>query len=163
MFRTRYFAVCTGLIAAAGLLITVAQTCAAGADERQPAHDQEATYLAVLRSDAPAPEKALACKGLAIYGGNDAVPALAPLLADEQLASWARIALQAIPGPAADDALRQAMGKLRGRLLIGVINSIAVRRDAKAADGLSQRLEDADPEVARAAAVALAASAVRKP
>jgi HEAT repeat protein len=92
---------------------------------------------------------------LAIYGGREAVPALAPLLADEQLASWARIALQTIPDPAAEDALRQAMGKLQGRLLIGVINSIAVRRDAKAVDGLIERLKDADPEVASAAAVAL--------
>jgi len=149
MFRTQYGLVCAVLIAAAGFLTTAAPTCAAEAD------DQEAKHLAVLQSDAPAAEKALACKGLAIYGGKDAVPALAPLLADEQLASWARIALQAIPDPAADDALRQAMGELQGRLLIGVINSIAVRRDAKAVDGLIERLKDADPEVATAAAVAL--------
>ncbi|MHC4403500.1 MAG: HEAT repeat domain-containing protein [Planctomycetota bacterium] len=155
MFRTRHFAVCAVFVAAAGFLMTVAQTCAAGADDKKPADDQEAKYLAVLQSDAPAAEKALACKKLAIYGGKDAVPSLAPLLEDEQLASWARIALQAIPDPAADDALRQAMGKLQGRLLIGVINSIAVRRDAKAADGLIERLKDADPEVASAAAVAL--------
>ena len=155
MFRTRYFTVCAVLIAAAGFLMTVAQTCAVGAEDKKPADDQEAKYLAVLRSDAPAAEKALACKGLAIYGGKDAVPALAPLLADEQLASWARIALQTIPDAAAEDALRQAMGKLRGKLLIGVINSIAVRRDAKAADGLTERLKDADTEVAAAAAVAL--------
>ena len=155
MFRTRYSAKYALLIAAAGFLTTAAQTFAAEADDKNPAGDQEAKYLAVLRSDAPAAEKALACKGLAIYGGKDAVPALAPLLADEQLASWARIALQTIPDPAAEDALRQAMGKLQGRLLIGVINSIAVRRDAKAADGLIERLKDADPEVASAAAVAL--------
>ena len=141
--------------AAGGFVITVAQTCAAGADEKKTAGDQEAKYLAVLRSDAPAAEKALACKGLAIYGGKDAAPALAPLLADEQLASWARIALQAIPDQAAEEALRQALGKLQGRLLIGVINSVAVRRDAKAVDGLIDRLKDADPEVASAAAVAL--------
>ena len=47
------------------------------------------------------------------------------------------------------------MGKLQGRLLIGVINSIGVRRDAKAVDGLAVRLKDADAEVASAAAVAL--------
>jgi HEAT repeat protein len=146
---------CTILIAAAGLLMTVAPTCAAGADAKKPPADQEAKYLAVLRSDAPAAEKALACKRLAIYGGKAAVPAVAPLLADEQLASWARIALQTIPDPAAEDALRQALDKLQGRLLIGVINSIAVRRDAKAVEGLIARLKDADSEVASAAAVAL--------
>ena len=74
MFRTRYSAVCAVLIAAAGIVMTVAPTFAAEAG------DQQAQYLAVLRSDAPAAEKALACKGLAIYGGKDAVPALAPAL-----------------------------------------------------------------------------------
>jgi len=154
MFRKRYSVACAVLIAAAGLIATLAQTCA-GADAKEPAGDREAKHLAVLRSDAPAADKALACKGLAIYGGKEAVPALAPLLADEQLASWARIALQAIPDPAADDALREALGKLQGRLAIGVINSIAVRRDAKAVGGLIARVKDADPEVASAAAVAL--------
>ena len=92
---------------------------------------------------------------MAVHGTGDAVPALAPLLADDQLASWARIALEVIPDPAADEALRQAMGKLKGRLLVGVINSIGVRRDAKAVDGLAQQLKDADADVASAAAVAL--------
>jgi len=155
MLRTRYSATYAVLIAAAGFVLTIAQDCATGADNTKPTDDQEAKYLAVLQSDAPAAEKALACKGLAIYGGKDAVPVLAPLLADEQLASWARIALQAIPDSAAEEALRQAMGKLHGRLLIGVINSIAVRRDTKAVDGLIERLKDTDTEVAAAAAVAL--------
>ena len=47
------------------------------------------------------------------------------------------------------------MGKLQGKLLVGVINSIGVRRDAKAVSGLVKKLKDADPEVASAAAVAL--------
>ncbi|MCL4204779.1 MAG: HEAT repeat domain-containing protein [Pirellulaceae bacterium] len=155
MFRTQDTALYAALITATAWLVTVASTDAAGADAEQPAIDHEGQYLAVLRSDAPAAEKALACKHLAIYGSKESVPALAPLLADEQLASWARIALQTIPDPAAEDALRQALEKLRGRLLIGVINSLAVRRDAKAVQGLIERLNDTDTEVASAAAVAL--------
>ena len=154
MFRTRYSAVCAVLIAA-GFLTAAVQTHAARADGKKPAGDPQAKLIAVLRSDAPPAEKAIACKRLAICGGKEAMPALAPLLADEKLASWARIALQTIPDPAAEDALRQAMGKLQGKLLIGVINSIAVRRDAKAVDGLIERLKDADIEVASAAAVAV--------
>jgi HEAT repeat protein len=76
-------------------------------------------------------------------------------LSDEHLASWARIALEAIPGSAPDAALRQAAAKLNGRLLVGVINSIGVRRDASAIGILGEKLKDADPEVASAAAVAL--------
>ena len=84
----------------------------AAADDAAPMQQQK--LIAVLRSDAPPAEKAIACKRLAICGGKEAVPALAPLLADEELASWARIALEAIPDPAADDALRQALGKAAG-------------------------------------------------
>lgn len=116
---------------------------------------KEKESLAVLRSDAPAGEKAIACKKLAIYGSSEAVPDLAKLLPNPQLSSWARIALEAIPGPAADEALRKASESLEGELLVGTINSIGVRRDANSVEVLTKRLEDKDSEVASAAAVAL--------
>ncbi len=116
---------------------------------------KESDLIAVLQSNSPKAEKAIPCKELAIYGTEKAVPALAPLLADEELASWARIALEAIPDSAADTALRNAVGELEGRLLIGVINSIGVRRDAQAVALLAQKLNDANAGVASAAAVAL--------
>lgn len=116
---------------------------------------EEDALLGVLQSTAGPAEKAMACRQLAIRGTARAVPALASLLADPQLASWARIALEAIPDPAADAALREAAGKLNGRLLVGVLNSIGRRRDAQAVPVLSARLREADPEVAGAAAVAL--------
>jgi hypothetical protein len=74
----------------------------AGAAEALPA---EAELIAVLRSDASEADKALACKKLAIKGSAGAVGELAKLLANERLASWARIPLEAIPGPEADAAL----------------------------------------------------------
>jgi len=136
--------------------ITLLSLVLAGAAEGQAASvPKERALISLLESKAPPAEKALACKQLAIYGSTDAVPALAPLLSDPQLASWARIALEAIPGSAPDAALRRAMGKLQGKLLVGVINSIGVRRDPKATSGLVKRLKDADPAVASAAAVAL--------
>jgi HEAT repeat protein len=128
---------------------------AAAADSQGAASEKERGLINTLQSGAPAAEKAITCKQLAIYGTKDAVPALAPLLSDKDLSSWARIALESIPGPEADDALREAMGKVQGRLLVGVINSIAVRRDAKAVSGLVDKLKDTDPDVASAAAVAL--------
>ena len=92
--------------------------------------EKERKLIAILKSDAPSQDKAIPCKQLAVYGTKDAVPALAALLSNSDLASWARIALEAIPDPAVDDALRTAMGKLQGNLLVGVINSIGYRRDA---------------------------------
>jgi HEAT repeat protein len=118
--------------------------------------EDEATLIAVLTSpDSSKADKAITCKKLAVFGSKDAVPALAPLLSDEQLISWARIALESIPGPEADEALRTAMGTLEGRSLVGVINSIGVRRDAAAVPGLVGRLKDNDARVASSAAVAL--------
>ncbi|WP_347245269.1 HEAT repeat domain-containing protein [Thermogutta sp.] len=115
----------------------------------------ESDLVAILKSDAPKGDKALACKKLAVFGTAQAVPVLAPLLADPELASWARIALEAIPDPACDAALREAAGKLDGRLAVGVINSIGVRRDPQAIEVLTQRLGDNDVDVAAAAAAAL--------
>ncbi len=153
MLTNRHFISCAALLVAVSTLAT-SQTGMAAAGN-QSSKEKESQLIAVLRSDAPAAEKAITCKRLAIYGTKDAVPALAPLLLDKDLSSWARIALEVIPGPEADEALRGAVGKAQGRLLVGVINSIAVRRDAQAVNGLVERLKDADPDVASAAAVAL--------
>lgn len=119
-----------------------------------PAPATEPELIETLRKGQPA-EKAIACKQLTIYGSAAAVPELAKLLSDEQLSSWSRIALEAIPGPEADAALVEAAKKLKGQLLIGMINSLGVRRCSDAIDVLSQRLNEADEEVASAAAVAL--------
>jgi HEAT repeat protein len=115
----------------------------------------EAELLEVLRGDAPGSDKAIACKRLAVFGSAAAVPELAKLLGDEKFSSWSRIALEAIPGEEADDALRTAASQLQGRLLIGVINSLGVRRDGQAVDLLTAKLKDAEPAVAASAAVSL--------
>ncbi len=116
---------------------------------------KESELMRVLQSDAPPAEKAITCKRLAVCGTKDAIPALAPLLLDKELSSSARIALEAIPGPEAEAALRTGMDKAQGRLLVGIINSISVRRDAQAVTGLVAKLKDTDGDVASAAAVAL--------
>lgn len=135
---------------AAALLISLSTLPAADISP-----EKEAEQLAILRSDAPAAQKAVACKKLAIDGSKAAVPDLEKLLPDPQLSSWARIALETIPGPEADAALRKAAESLDGRLLIGMLNSIGVRRDAGAVELLAKRLTNADADVASAAAVAL--------
>jgi HEAT repeat protein len=155
IIRIRYYAICAAFVAAVASAIAAGPGRAADAGNGNTAQDKQRKLIGVLRSNAPPQEKAITCKLLAIYGTEEAVPVLAPLLSDESLASWARIPLEVIPGAAADDALRGALGKLRGRLLVGAINSIGVRRDAKAVDELVRRLKDADAEVASAAAVAL--------
>jgi len=148
IIKKRYFCWCIALVIAAFWTGAFAQN--------QPAEGfKESDLIRVLQSDAAKGEKAITCKRLAIYGSEKCVPVVAPLLADKELSSWARITLEAIPGPAADAALREASSELKGRLLVGVINSIAVRRDIGAVDRLVQKLDDTDASVASAAAVAL--------
>jgi len=115
--------------------------------------EAEAKLIAVLKSDASHKEKVDACRQLAVIGTKDAVPPLAALLGDEKLSHMARYGLEPIPDPAVDDAFRDALGKLKGRQLVGVIGSIGVRRDAKAVPALAELLHR--PGVAQAASRAL--------
>jgi HEAT repeat protein len=135
------------------LLATGGATLADGA--RLTGKDQQDKLIAVLKSDAPLKDKADACRELSLIGNKDAVAPLAALLGDEKLSHLARYGLEPIPDPAVDDALRGALAKLKGRLLIGVIGSIGVRRDAEAVGPLSGLLKDSDAQVAQAAARAL--------
>ena len=136
------------------LMFTTASSVRA-ADGFKISQEKEKEQIAILRSDAPPGEKAIACKKLAIDGSSECVGDLAKLLTDPQLASWSRIALEAIPGAAPDEALRKSSESLEGNLLIGVLNSIGVRRDAGSVEVLTKRLSDKNEDVAAAAAVAL--------
>jgi HEAT repeat protein len=140
------------------LVITLLLTFAASpfAKPAQPTtKDQVAKLTAVLKSDAPQKEKADACRELARIGTKDAVAPLAALLSDEKLSHMARYGLETIPDPSVDKALREAAGKLQGRMLVGVVGSLGVRRDTKAVKVLTKLLHDSDNDVAQAAARAL--------
>jgi HEAT repeat protein len=115
-----------------------------------------AALLHILK-DAHASEfqKAKACQRAGELGAKGAVPALAALLGNEHLSAYARYGLEPIADASADAALRAALSKLKGNLLVGVINSIGKRKDAEAGPALAKMIYDADPNVARAAASAV--------
>ena len=100
-------------------------------------------------------QKAIACKKLAFVGGPEAVQPMAALLSHPQLACYARFGLEPNPAPSVDDALRAALPKLKGKLQVGVITSIGVRKDARALDVLTKLIDDGDAEVAGAAAASV--------
>ena len=100
-------------------------------------------------------QKAIACKKLAFVGGKEAVRPMAALLSHPQLACYARFGLEPNPDPLVDEALRVALPKLKGRLQMGVITSIGVRKDAKALDALTKLIDDSDAEVAGAASASV--------
>jgi HEAT repeat protein len=139
----------------AAVLLCAAATLSLAQTVVPATKEQETKLLTVLKSDASQKEKADACRLLGLIGTKDAIAALAALLPDEKLSHMARYGLEPIPDPAVDQALRDALGKLKGPPLVGVIGSIGVRRDAQAVGPLATFLQDTDADVAQAAARAL--------
>ena len=121
-----------------------------------PPKADEGKLLAVLKSaDATHKEKVDACRGLALIATEKSIAPVAALLSDEKLSHMARYVLETIKDPAVDEALRDALGKLKGMPLVGVIGSVGVRRDTRAVGALAKMLKDSDAVVVRAAARAL--------
>lgn len=115
-----------------------------------------AGLIAILKdSGASEFQKSKACVRAGELGSAEAVPALAALLDDEHLSVYARYGLEPISDPAAGEAFRGALTKLKGDRLIGVVNSLGKRRDEKAAPALVKMLGGSDDDLARAAASAL--------
>jgi HEAT repeat protein len=110
---------------------------------------------AFLESDATYAAKDFVCRELSIAGTEASVPALASMLTDEKVSDIARYALERIPGPAVDDALRKALPKAEGKAKIGIINTLGVRGDKKAVESLAKLTNDANETVAVAAVAAL--------
>lgn len=132
-----------------GLFLAVAPALSMESDNKTQA------WIDTLQSEASLFEKTRACQQLGEFGTVQAVPALASLLDHEKLSTYARAGLERIPGPEASAALRQAMGQLQGTRQIGVIHSLAALRDEKAVRALSTLVQDSDPEVGKAALLAL--------
>ena len=120
------------------------------------ARKQLETGLAgALGSDVPRAAKDYVCRQLSSIGTAAAVPALAKLLADEELSHMGRYALERIPAAEAGAALREALPKVDGELEIGVISSLGVRGEPASVEPLGKLLGDAEDAVAVAAAHAL--------
>ena len=133
--------------------LAVAQDAAPAAPAIEDA--SEATLIGIIQGDAPYVDKLKACRGLRIRGTAAAVPALAAMLPNPELSHIARYALEPMPCPQAGKALRDAVAKTAGKAKAGLAASLGVRRDPDAVPVLTPLLNDADAEVAQAAAAAL--------
>lgn len=132
-------------------LLALLSTMPLAQETSESPQSEIAKLISVLTSDANVFDKAMACRRLSVIGDESAVPALSGLLADEQLGTYARAALEVIPSPDASTALREAIPRLRGNLLVGVLSSIGVRRDPAALDAVAALLHSGDEAVAAAA------------
>lgn len=116
----------------------------------------EAKLLAVLQSpEATDDAKSFVCRCLRQVGSAKCVPVVAPLLTSEKLSHMARYALQGNPSREAGKALRDALGTVKGNLLVGMISSVGARRDAEAISALTSLAKSEDAAVAGAAMNAL--------
>jgi HEAT repeat protein len=115
-----------------------------------------AALIGILKDPATSEfRKAKASVRVGELGAKEAVPALSMLLSDPHLSAYARYGLEPIADSSADEALRSALPRLKGTLLIGVVNSIGKRRDAKASQALVKMMLGSDSDLARPAAAAL--------
>jgi len=115
----------------------------------------EKRLLRLLRSDATLACKQFICRKLSIIGTEEAVPTLSEMLTDPKTSDMTRYALERIPGPAVDQALREALDETSGKVKIGIINSLGQRGDKKAVRKLGKLMTDTDEEIALAALSAL--------
>ena len=121
----------------------------------------ELRLAAVLGTDVSHAAKDYVCRALMVVGTEDAVPALATLLADADLSHKARLALERIPCAAAAEALRGALPAADGPRRVGLMSSLGARADEASVPTLIAQLGDADAAVACSAALAL--GAIRAP
>ncbi len=134
-------------------VLTGAAPCVASAASPDPVKTRQ--LIATAQSDTGLAERARALQQLALVATRDAVPGLTRLLADEKLGQYARDVLEAMPDAEAGDALRTALGQLQGKALVGVVNSLGLRRDVKAVDALVKLSGDTTSVAAAPALLAL--------
>jgi hypothetical protein len=116
--------------------------------------DLEKRLAGLLGSDASLAAKQYACRKLSLIGTAASVPAVAALLTDTEMSHMARFALERYAAPEAGQALRQALGEVAGDLAIGMVASLAARRDLASVPAIAA-LVTGDSPVASAAADAL--------
>ncbi len=115
----------------------------------------EQHLLMALDSQATNDCKRFICVQLETIGSARSVPVLAELLKNKHLSHSAREALTHIQDPKAGAALREALGKLKGIYLVGVIDSVARRGDQQASEALYTIICHSKQSTAAAAIAAL--------
>lgn len=109
----------------------------------------------VLAGPAAAEAKRFVCQQLAIIGTDDSLPAIAALLKSDDTVALACTAFGRRPSVKADQALREALGRLHAPARVEVINALGDRLDTKAVPLLATFTHDSETEVAVAAVTAL--------
>lgn len=116
---------------------------------------KESDLIKTLKSDADWQQKQAACRALRQIGTEDSIDALASQLEDPKMSHLARYALEPMPYPKVDKALRKALKKTDGMVKAGIISSLGTRRDPRAVSLLIPVMRGSDETTSRAAIAAL--------
>ena len=135
-------------------LIAVAELVRRSHKDAKQRRAIEERLVKLLETGTP-DSKRFVCLQLWTAASSRSVPALTGMLTDDEFSDAARYALERMADPAAGRALREAVGKTKGRVRIGVVNSLAHRRDKAAVALIVPLLGDKDQAVVAAAAWAL--------
>jgi HEAT repeat protein len=145
-----------------GALLPIDEVVAATLNEGASQKTLESQLLDALRTCRSAVAAEYVCGKLVLVGSAVSAVELAKLLADPQLSTAARNALEAISGPSSSKALRTHLAKLSGAQKVGVINSLGAPRDPDSVSVLAAVMNKESPDVAGAAAAALGEIATGK-
>lgn len=126
---------------------------AAPLDQRGPLED--ALIAVVTSKDATEDGKSFACRLLQRIGTEKCIPAVGSLLSDEILSGYARLVLERVKSPKADEVLRAGLAGAPDKAKVGIIASLGERRDTGAVKDISAFAGNANAEIAAAALVSL--------
>jgi HEAT repeat protein len=117
----------------------------------------EARLLAAVQK----PGATYACKKfvadtLRAIGSEACVAPMAKLLNDEKTADLGRLALEGLPGKSVDAALLKALKRAKGKVQIGLIQSLGARRSEELVGLAGGHIASGNADLARAALQALA-------
>ena len=138
----------------AGFIRAIDDACVAAHGDRSLRIELEKRFMAILTGGESRAAKEYACRKLSMIGSAASVPALASLLRLRDESHMDRFALERIDGPEAAEALRETFASVDGDLRIGMMASLAARRDSGSVPILAPLLS-ADEKTALAAAEAL--------
>lgn len=139
------------------VMMSLAAFCATAELDKDILLNEGKLIEALQKAETSDNDKVTACQNLGWCGTRAAIGPLSAMLANEKahLRHAARYGLEMIPDPAVEEAFCEAAGRLSGPALVGVLQSMGNRGNAKSVAVLSQRMADGDKDVAAAAVQAL--------
>lgn len=135
-------------------LAPIEQAAVAAKDSAAQA-ELEKKLLGALDGNLNRAGKDFVCRLLVLVGSGAAASVLAKWLGSAEDAQLARFALERIPGTEVRQVLLEALSRVQGDQLLGVISSLGARFEPESIPPLARLLGDANESVAVAAASAL--------